>query len=361
MTKKQDKKVSSLQDLADLAGVSRATASRALNDSPMLNAKTKARIQALARKHRYSVNRRARDFRLSRTSVVAVVFMLDIESGQHMSDPFFLGMLGGIADCLSDRDYDLLLARAPVADIRELRESRTIRRSDGVIFIGQGEQHAQLDELARGDIPVVAWGYPVPGKHYPVVGGDNASGGHQAAAHLLQGGRRKIAFFGHTGNPENAARYDGFATALREAGIDADPQLKFDVPFEMERAHDVIVEIIGSGPDFDSVVCASDVIALAALSTFHECGIRVPRDVAVVGYDNISLAEYSSPPLTTISQHIPEAGRILVESVLRRIDGEAVEDTILPSELVVRKSSGSKPGATRRERRRKAAPDDRGE
>ena len=128
-------------------------------------------------------------------------------------------------------------------------------------------------------------------------------------------------------------------TALREAGIDADPALKFDVPFEMERAHEVVRGIIESGIDFDAVICASDVIALASMSTLHECGLRIPGDVAVVGYDDISLAEYSSPPLTTISQHIHEAGRILVDSVLRRIDGEAVADVILPSELVVRKSS----------------------
>ena len=121
MAKKTDKKVNSLQDLADLAGVSRATASRALNDNPIISAKTRKKLQALAAKHSYSINRQARDFRLRRTSVISVVFMLDIASEQHMSDPFFLDMLGGIADALADHDYDLLLAHAPILDVLDLQ------------------------------------------------------------------------------------------------------------------------------------------------------------------------------------------------------------------------------------------------
>jgi DNA-binding LacI/PurR family transcriptional regulator len=339
MRKKTDKRVTSLQDLADLAGVSRATASRALNDSPMLNDKTKARLKALAAEHNYSINRQARDLRLSRTSVIAVVFMLDSESGQHMSDPFFMAILGEIADCLAEHDYDLLLARAPIVDIRDIESSRPIRQSDGVIFIGQSEQRRQIDELAQRGIPIVVWGFPVADKHYPVVGSDNFSGGYQATRHLVETGRRRIAFFGHTRHPENAARFDGYVAALRESGIKVSPRLKFDVPFEMERAREIILGIIESGLQFDAVVCASDVIALASISTFEEAGIAVPGDIAVVGYDNISLSEYSSPALTTVSQSLHLAGRALVESLLRVINGETVEDTMLPSELIVRRSS----------------------
>ena len=109
MAERKLKKVTNLQELADLAGVSRATASRALNDNPVISSKTRRKLQALAAKHGYSINQKARDFRLQRTSVIAVVFMLDIESEQHMSDPFFLDMLGGIADALADHDYDLEL------------------------------------------------------------------------------------------------------------------------------------------------------------------------------------------------------------------------------------------------------------
>lgn len=336
-----DKKIRNLQDLADLAGVSRATASRALNDNPLISAKTRKKLKSLADKHGYSINRQARDFRLRQTSVVSVVFMLDIKSEQHMSDPFFLDMLGGIADALAEHDYDLLLAHAPVRNVLDLRDSRVLRHSDGVIFIGQGEQLEQLNELAVGDRRIVVWGYPVPDRNYVVVGSDNARGGYLATQHLLKLGRMQIAFFGNTNNAESAARYDGYAKALREQGIDADPSLKFDMPFEMNRAREVIIDILESEIELDAVVCVADVMALAAMSTFQEMGFRVPQDIAVVGYDDISLAAYGSPPLTTVRQNIRHAGRILVESVLGLIRGEHVPDTILSSELVIRKSSGA--------------------
>ena len=341
MSEKSPRTVTSLQDLADLAGVSRATASRALNDSPVISDRTKKKLKALAEKYGYSINRQARDFRLRRTSVISVVFMLDIKSDQHMSDPFFLDMLGGIADCLAEHDYDLLLSHAPITNILELKDSRVVRQSDGVIFIGQGEQHLQLNKLAKGDKCIVVWGYPVPGKNYVVVGGDNKGGGYEATRHLIALGRRRIAFFGNINNPENAARFEGYLKALREHGIDADPKLKFDVPFEMRGARDVVTDIVESNADLDAVVCVADVMALAAISTFQEIGVRVPEDVAVVGYDDISLAAYSSPPLTTVRQNIRQGGRVLVESVLGLINGEDVTDAMLSSQLVVRKSSGA--------------------
>lgn len=341
MPRKTVKTVRSLQDLADLAGVSRATASRALNDSLMISAKTTKKIKALAKKHHYTINRRARDFRLSKTSVISVVFMLDIESKQHMSDPFFLDMLGAIADTLAEYDYDLLLAHAPITDVLALRNSRVFKQSDGVIFIGQGQQHEELKQLASEENRIVVWGYPVADKNYVVVGGDNFGGAYQATRHLLGMGRRRIAFFGNTDNPENAARYDGYQAALSEHGIAIVPELKIDVSFEMQAAQEMIIEVVESKLYLDGVVCATDVMALAAISTFEEMGVQVPEDIAVVGYDDITLAAYSSPPLTTVSQHIPEAGRVLVESVMKLINGESVPDTILDCDLVVRKTSGA--------------------
>ena len=338
---KTPRKVTNLQELADLAGVSRATASRALNNNPVISEKTRKRLQALARKHGYSINQKARDFRLQRTSVIAVVFMLDIESEQHMSDPFFLDMLGGIADALAEHDYDLLLAHAPIKNVLDLMDSRVMRQSDGIIFVGQGKQHEQLNRLAEEDNRIVVWGYPVPDKNYVVVGGDNVGGGYAATKHLLELGRRKIAFFGDIDNPENAARHEGYVKALHEYGVPINQELEVNVPFDMQGAREVIVEFLDSGIEPDAVVCISDVMALAALSTFQDVGLQVPQDIAVVGYDDISLAAYSSPTLTTVRQNIRHAGRILVESVLGLIRGEDVPDTTLSSELVYRKSSGA--------------------
>lgn len=341
MANRKPKKITNLQELADIAGVSRATASRALNDNPVISSKTRKKLQDLASKHGYSINQKARDFRLQRTSVIAVVFMLDIESEQHMSDPFFLDMLGGIADALADHDYDLLLAHAPIANILDLNDSRVMRQSDGVIFVGQGKQHEQLKQLAEENNAIVVWGYPVPDKNYVVVGGDNVGGGYAATKHLLELGRRRIAFFGDIDNPENAARHEGYLKALHEYDVPINQELEVNVPFDMQGAREVIIDLLESGIELDGVVCISDVMALAALSTFQDVGLKVPEDIAVVGYDDISLAAYSSPALTTVRQNIRHAGRILVESVLGLIRGEDVPDTTLSSELIFRKSSGA--------------------
>ena len=329
-----------MQDLADIAGVTRGTVSRALNDSPRVNEKTKTRIRELAKKHNYRVNEKARNFRLRKSGVISVVFMLNIKSEQHMSDPFFLEMLGGIADCLAEHDLDLFLAHAPVADILALQDSRVFQNSDGVIFIGQGEQHSQLNEIAMSGAPIVVWGAQLPNQKYCRVGGDNVAGGYLAANHLIENGRRRIAFFGDVNLPEIAQRFSGYKKALEEHGVKFDPALQVDVPFEMLHARETITELLSSKPRFDSALCSSDVMALSAVSTITEFGLRVPDDIAIVGYDDIGLASYGSPALTTVRQNIRLAGRVLVESLLSILNGQNIADTTLSSELVVRQSSG---------------------
>lgn len=333
------KVVSSLQDLADLAGVSRATASRALNDNPMISAKTRARIQDLAASHGYSINRRARNFRLSRTNIITVVFMLDLQSEQHMSDPFFLDMLGGLADALAEYDYDLLLVHAPMENPLEVKNRQLLQQSDGVIFVGQGEQHELLNALAAETEQLVVWGHPVEGKRYVLVGSDNRAGGERATQHLLELGRRRIAFFGSTANPEIAARYEGYQTAHANLGLSADPRLKIDLPFDLSGARSAVEAVMQGNLKLDAIFCASDVLAFATISALQEMNLRVPDDIAVVGYDDIALSAYGNPPITTVNQHIRAAGRVLVETLLRRINGESTEDTVIESELIVRRSS----------------------
>lgn len=332
-----------MQELADIAGVTRGTVSRALSDSPRVNEATKARIRQLAEQHNYKVNQQARNFRLRRTGVISVVFMLDVDSEQHMSDPFFLEMLGGIADCLAEHDLDLFLAHAPVYDVLDLQQSRVFQNSDGVIFIGQGTQHEKLNLIAKSAAPIVVWGAPMPDQAYCRVGGDNIAGGYLATTHLLEVGRQKIAFFGNVHLPEVALRFSGYKKALQEQGIQFNPDLQIDVPFEMQHARESINEFLANTTiHFDAAVCNSDVMALSVIATLNESGLEVPADVAVVGYDDIGLASYGNPSLTTIRQNIRQAGRVLVKSLLKIIDGQQANSTTLASELIVRQSSGQR-------------------
>lgn len=335
------KQVRSLQELADLAGVSLATASRALSDHPDANEKTKQRVRSLAKKYNYRVNERARDLRLKQSRCVSVVLTLDIRAEQRVFDPFFLEMLSAIAGSLAKHDYDLLLSHAPLQTIDELNESRVLRRSDGIIFVGQRKQHELLNHLADTGFPVVAWGSSLPDKTYCLVGSDDEQGGYLATRHLLGLGRRRIAFFGDPKFPEVAKRLVGYQRALVEYDLALEPGLSLPVPFELRDAEQTIRGSLEDLPRFDAAICCSDVMAMGAMAALGKAGLRVPEDIAIVGYDDIAPAEFSNPPLTTIRQDIQMAGQVLVDSVLNLINGVPVSDAILENELIVRQSCGA--------------------
>lgn len=328
-----------MQRLADLAGVSRATVSRALNDSELVNEATRERIQALAREQGYVLNEAARNFRLGRSHIVGVVLMLDLASKQHVYDPFFLEMIGNIADALGERGYNTLLSHAPLGTADAMVRSRLYQQSDGLVIVGQGNRHREINRLAAEPLPLVVWGASLPGRRYTVVGSDNRQGGFLATQHLIEQGCRHIAFFGDKSLPEIGERHAGYCEALQASGMAPEASLERAVPFDAARASAVIDAFLAPRPALDGIVCSSDLIAMTAVSSLGKAGLRVPADVAVVGYDDIGLAERAAPPLTTISQDIRGGGRRLVECLVALIHGETVRDAIAPARLVVRESS----------------------
>jgi len=330
-----------MSDIAQLAGVSESTISRALSGSKLINDATRERIQRIADEHGYKIDLRARNLRLQKTGTISVVFPLLHEAGQGISDPFFLEMLGYLADELSGRGYDLLLHKIGPQEPRGLSELLQEKRTDGVLLIGQSTQHALLNELAEEYRPLVVWGAGIAGSHYVTVGSDNYGGGLQAVAHLIALGHRRIAFLGEWSLPEIAARYAGYRAALTQAGIEIDPELEFRVPFEGQGAKHAISSFLDRGQVFDAVFAASDVMAIAAIRVFDQRGIRVPADVAVVGFDDIMLAGLYTPALTTVKQDIAGGARQLVASLFQRMGGEEPESTLLPTTLVIRGSCGA--------------------
>ncbi|RMF12990.1 MAG: LacI family transcriptional regulator [Alphaproteobacteria bacterium] len=344
--------VRTIADLARLAGVSGATVSRALNDSPLVNERTRRRIQELASRHRFRLNARARQLRLRKTDTVCVILLIDEEAGQGLSDPFLLELLGGIADRLSARGYDLLLSRAePGADWWE--EVLHPRRFDGAIIFGQACEHRRLNALADAGAPFVVWGGRLPDQHYASVGSDNLGGGQAATRHLIEQGCRRIGFLGDLAFPEAALRWEGYRLALEEAGLPLDEALYRPTRFSGESAVRATRDLIESAQPFDGLVAASDVIALGAIRALEQAGRAVPGDVAVVGYDDIPLAAYVHPSLTTVRQDVAAGGRALVDLLLSRIetppartapasqqaDGQEPPHVILPTRLIVRQSS----------------------
>ncbi len=329
-----------MADIARLAGVSKATVSRALNRSPLVNEDTRSRILELASSHKYTINIGAQNLRLKQNRTIAVVIPYDNDTRQHLSDPFFLSLLGSLADALAEHNYDMLLSRIDAADLDAAAAPYDTGRAVGVILIGQWRHHEQLNALARRHVPIVVWGAQLPEQLYSTVGGDNQAGGRLATLHLLAQGRRKIAFFGDIDLPEVAQRFQGYVDALREHGLQADAALQVSVPFLPESGKQAVQALQAAGAPFDAVFACSDLLAMSAINTLREQGLRVPQDVAVIGYDDIALSAYSYPPLTTVRQPIAAAGEGLVAALLALMDGQPASSCQLPTELVVRASAG---------------------
>lgn len=330
-----------MSDIARLAGVSEATVSRALRGSSLINPTTRARIQTIAETAGYTVDRTARNLRLQQTGDITVAVPLHHEVDQGLSDPFFLGMLGFLADRLADHGYDMLLRKIGANDPNGLASLVKKRRSDGILLIGQSTQHAQIKTLAAHYKNLIVWGTNMGDNAYITVGSDNRTGGRLAVEHLIKLGHRRIAFFGDRTLPEIAERFEGYHEALRNAQIDWNPALECRVTFKERGSQTAISQFLDSATPFDAVFAASDRLAGTAINIFDQHGIKVPQDVAVVGFDDLTLAAAYTPALTTIHQDLAAGASMMVDKLFQRMAGEEVQSSILPVRLIIRASCGS--------------------
>ncbi len=327
-----------IRGLAKLAGVAPSTISRALADNPRVNVDTRRRIQDLAREQGFQLNQAASAFRRQRANAVSVVLPLGHDRAQHMSDPFFMGLIAQLADALTEIGYDLWLSRVIPKDRHWLKAIAASGRVDGLIVIGQSDQIDVIEDAAVEGIPLVVWGAFREDLRQVTVGTDNVRGGRLAAEHLVARGRSRLAFLGDIGAPEFAARYAGFEWAAREAGITGE-LTALPVHLTTEESYRTIVDFLSSRPAPDGVLCASDVIAMSTLRALAERGLAAPRDVSVVGFDDVPLASHTAPPLTTVRQNIGRGARTMVALLQRQLAGEQVSSVLMQPELVVRGSS----------------------
>lgn len=331
-----------MADIARLAGVSTSTVSRALADSPLISPDTKAHIQAIARTHNYQTHQGARNLRLKRTQTIAAMIPVNPETGRLISDPFYLEILGAIANTLADDAYDLLISRVQTEGLGWGDHFLRAGRADGLIVIGRKVQDRGIARLAEEQAPFVVWGPPLPDQTYCSVGSDGVQGAREAVQHLLRLGRRRIAFLGgNRDETEVQLRYQGYQEALKEAGQSLDPTLVAYALFTSRSGYEAMHLLLGRAPDLDAVFVNSDLMAIGAMEALRETDRRVPDDVSVVGYDDITMAAHCSPPLTTVRQHISRGGELLAQKLLQRIADEPADSVTLPVELVVRASCGA--------------------
>ncbi len=328
-----------MADIARLAGVAVSTVSRALAGSPLVNQETRDRVSELARSLNYTVNVRAQSLRLKQNHTVAVILPYDAPTAQHLSDPFFLALIGSLGDAITDRGFEMLLSRIDAEHLDLAAQPYLSGRAMGVVLVGQWHHHDQLDELAMRRVPLVVWGARLPEQRYCTVGSDNVQGGRMATEHLFAQGARRIAFLGDTTLPEVAQRHEGYVLAHGARRIEADPRLCRPVPFAEQSMDAEMASLLQMGKPLDAIFASSDLMAIAAISALHRQGKQVPQDVAVVGYDDIALARFCQPPLTTVRQPINAAGKTLIDLLVAQLDGERPQSVQLPTELVQRSTT----------------------
>ena len=329
-----------LEDIASLAGVSIATASRALNDSPAVARHTKLAIWRLAREHEYPFKSHMPAGPIgAEATIVVVAPHHGARGGLHNS--FLLEILAGVADAARERECDVLVSYVAPTTLGDLQTLMSTNRADGVIFLGQSSLHAEFNRLAEREARFVVWGAEIPNQRYCSIGSDNMAGGRRATSHLARLGRRRIVFLGDVDTPEPGQRQRGYMEALQTAGLPIDSDLLVPSHFEIESSEAAIDMLIDTGVAFDGVVAASDQLALGAMRALHLAGRRVPQDVSVVGYDDIPFARFSSPALSTIAQDVGKAGRLLVNKLLTARRGSEIRSERLPTDLIVRESCGA--------------------
>lgn len=327
-----------LEQVARRAGVSRATVSRVVNGSTRVAAPIQESVRRAVAELGYVPNYAARSLVTQRTDSI-VLILPETPTRVFSGDQFFPGIVRGVSQRLeaADKQLVLMLVGSTAAHDRAERYA-TGGHADGVLFASVHGADPLPELLARNGIPVVCSGRPLGPSQVPYVDVDQRGGVTTAITHLLERGRRRIATI--AGPQDMVAGLDRL-DAYRRALADSDRRSIVAVgDFTRESGAAAMRQLLADDPALDAVFAASDLMAHGALRTLREAGRRVPEDVAVIGFDDIEIARYTDPPLTTVRQPIEQIGQTIAEQLLRLLAGERIDPvTVLPTELIIRDST----------------------
>ncbi len=334
-----------LESVALLAGVSRATVSRVVNGSPKVSPQVRRDVEVAIERLGYVPNRAARSLVTRRSGSFGLV--ITEPTGRLFSDPFFPRVLRGISAELTARDLQLILLMPnSAADVRRTGDYLSAGHVDGAVLVSLHGEDPLPARLSAAGIPLVLVGRPLRGVSASYVDVDNRQGARSAVEHLIATGRRAVATIaGPQDMPAGIDRLSGYRDAIDAAPRATDATLEAIADFTQEGGAAAMTRLLAERPDLDAVFAASDLMAAGALSVLAAAGRRVPQDVAIVGYDDSPVATLTQPQLSSVRQPIEEMGREVVRLLV-----EAVESTdrvqrrvILATELVKRASSAGRP------------------
>jgi len=327
-----------LDEVARLAGVSRATASRAVNGGQRVSPKAQSAVDEAVRQLGYTPNPAARSLVTRRTDSVALVIPEPDE--RVFSDPFFARTLHSVTSVLAERDLQtvLLLARPGHEEDRLLRYLGS-RHVDGAIVVSSHRADSLADHMAGLSLPCTFIGRPwTSAERVAYVDTDNLAGGREAAQVLVERGCARIGCI--AGPPDmtaSADRLEGWRSVMAAAGMPSDAVVHGD--FTVEGGASAAEQLLARHPDVDGIAVASDLMALGAMQTLTAQGRKVPDDVAITGYDDLGIADRTDPPLTTLRNPISAMGEQATRLLLEQFDNGATPVRVIFPPTLVRRTS----------------------
>lgn len=327
----------SIKDIARLAGVSHSTVSRALSCNELVNHETAARIRQIARETGYRPNSIGRSLVTKKTFAIGVVVTT-------VADPFIAEVVSGIEEVVHDGGYAVFLANSNANPEREIKVVQSFheRRVDGILVMASRVGALYLPLLSELNVPIVLIDNQYPGEFVHSICIDDRTGARLAVNHLIQLGHRRIAYLGDQfGLESDKNRLGGYREALEAAGIACPPELVVNGDGKAPGGRVAMDRLLALRDLPTAVFCYNDMSAVGALRSIYDAGLRVPQDISVAGFDDLPIASYLQPALTTVRQPKIEMGRQAAQMLLDLLAGERVESKIeVQGELIIRASTG---------------------
>lgn len=329
-------KRASIKDIARIASVSHSTVSRALSGSSLVNTETASRIRRIAEDSDYRPSAAARSLVTSRTATIGVVVT-------SIADPFAAEVFLGIEEAANDHDYSVILANSHAEPDREVKVVRAFeeRRVDGIIVTSSRVGATYVEMLSQTRVPIVLLNNQHPSEFLHSVMIDNLAASLQATRHLIQLGHRRIAYIGDRfGCQSDTERFAGYRSALDLAYLPVLPEYLEYGNGKPDGGVSAMQNLLLLPSPPTAVFCYNDMTALGAMRAIAARGLRIPADLSVVGFDDLFVAQYSVPPLTTVRQPMRDMGRLALETLIKLSGGASSQPNIkVPGELIVRQST----------------------